>query len=208
VVGDLLVERLKSSADTPMQSGNSRWKHLFFPGVFLLVVWLTAALYQRWMVAAFIITPITVGALYLLVKKYLPQYVALFTIAAYLIVIGLILEPVEGGIKKDHATASYLILTSGMSLCVLLFFDYVIDYWKESGLVKLFAGAGGNPLMAYVVTTWFMFPFLNITFLYGIYELLYPSGFPWIGVFRAFALVIGAMGMVYWMAKKKIIWRV
>jgi hypothetical protein len=44
--------------------------------------------------------------------------------------------------------------------------------------------------------------------LYGIYELLYPSGFPWVGVFRACAVVLGAMSLVYWMAKKKIIWRV
>ncbi len=208
VVGDLLVDRLKSSADNQKHSGTSHWKHLFFVGVLLLVVWLTTALYQRWMVAVFTVTPIAVGGLYLLVKKHLPQYMVLFTIAAYLIVIGLILEPVEGGIKKDHATASYMLLTSGMALCLLLFFDYVVDHWKESGLVKLLAGAGCNPLMAYVVTTWFMFPFLHVTFLFGIYELLYPFGFPWVGFYRAFALVIGAMSLVYWMAKKKIIWRV
>lgn len=208
VVGDLLVDRLKQQADDQRQWIVSRWKHLFFGGVFLMVVWLTTALYQRWMVAVFIITPVAVGVLFLLVKKHLPQYVTLFTIAAYLIFIGLILEPVEGGIKKDHATASYMILTSGMALCLLLFFDYVVNCCKESGLVKLLAGAGSNPLMAYVMTTWFMFPLLNVTFLYGFYELLYPAGFPWAGVFRAFVLVLGAMGLVYWMAKKKIIWRV
>ncbi|WP_430973611.1 DUF5009 domain-containing protein [Sunxiuqinia rutila] len=207
-VGDMLVVRLNNSTENQPLTGTSPWKHLFFPGLLVLVVGLTTALFQRWILAAFIVTPLMLVGLYGLVKKHLPNYQQLFGLAAYLIVIGLIIEPVEGGIKKDYATASYMILTSGMALCLLMFFDYVVDRWKESAVVKLLAGAGCNPLMAYVVTSWFVFPFLKVTFLYGVYEALYPAGLPWLGALRAVALVIGAMSLVYWMAGKKIIWRV
>ena len=207
VVGDMLLKRLQSTTESIVKPSDVKWQIAFHVGLALLVVWLTIALFQRWTTALFISVPILLAGFNMIVKKYFSEYRQMFRLAAYLILIGLILEPVEGGIKKDYVTASYMILTSGMSLCLLIFFDYICRVFEKSGFVKLFAGAGTNPLMVYVAASWFMFPFLKLSFLYGIYEFSYPSGHPWIGVIRAFILVLVAMWLVYWMAKKKIIWR-
>ncbi len=206
-VGDLLLKRLQETPEKAQKKPAIVWERLFHLGMGLLVVWLTVALFQRWMIALFISLPLLLAGFWQIVKKHLPAYRSMFILAALLLLLGLLLEPVEGGIKKDHATASYMVMTSGMALCLLMFFDLVCRYWEQGGFVRLFAGAGSNPLMAYVVTTWFMFPFLKVTALIGVYNFLYPSGYPWIGALRAFILVLATMGLVYWMAKKKVVWR-
>lgn len=207
IVGDILLERLQEHSKFSNPVGNTIWNKFFHFGMALLVIWLTVALFQRWMVALYLLTPLMLLGLWLIVKTYIPTYLQLFSMVIWLIVLGLILEPVEGGIKKDYATASYMILTSGMALCLLIFLDYITSFFAETGFVKLFSGAGSNPLLAYVITTWFMFPLLKISFLFFVYEWFFPTDWPWVGVFRALVLVLLMMLLVAWMAKKKIMWR-
>ncbi len=207
VVGDIILKRLKSTDENTDTKSRGVWPAIFHIGLALLVVWLTIALFQRWLIALYITVPVLLFVFYLIMKKYLPACKQLFFLAAYLIVVGLIIEPAEGGIKKDDVTASYMLITSGMALCLLVFFDYICAFFEHSFFVKLFSGAGSNPLLAYVITFWFVFPFFSISFLIGFYEWLYPTGYPWIGVLRAFCLVLGAMWLVSWMTKKKFIWR-
>ncbi|WP_320018942.1 DUF5009 domain-containing protein [Labilibaculum manganireducens] len=207
IVGDILLERLKGNGKSPHLVENNIWNKLFHLGAGLLVLWLTAALFQRWMMALYLLTPLMLFGLWMIVKKYVPAYIQLFSMVIWLIVLGLILEPVEGGIKKDPATASYMLMTSGMALCLLIFLDYVTIFLAETGLVKLFSYTGKNPLLAYVMTTWFIFPLLKISFLFFVYQCFFPAGWPWIGVFRALILVLLTMMLVAWLTKKKIMWR-
>lgn len=207
VVGDLLLKRLQSPTETIVKPFDVKWQIVFHVGLALLVVWLTIALFRQWLTILYVTVPLLLLGFFLIMKKYFPEYKQLFLLAAYLIVIGLIIEPVEGGIKKDDVTASYMLITSGMALCMLMFFDYICQIFEQSAFVKLFAKAGSNPLLIYVVTSWFMFPFLKASFSIGIYDWFYPSGYPWVGVVRALVFVLGMMVLVYWSVKRKIIWR-
>lgn len=207
MVGDLLLDRIQGRSSYSNLVENKVWNKLFHLGAGLLVIWLTIALFQRWITALYLVTPLMLLGLWWIVKTHIPAYLQMFKMVVVLIVLGLILEPVEGGIKKDHATASYMILTSGMALCLLIFFDYISNYFETSGFVKLFSGAGSNPLLAYVITTWFMFPLLKVSFLFFAYEWFYPAGWPWIGFLRALILVLLMMMLVAWLAKRKIVWR-
>ncbi len=207
MVGDLLLERLQGRSLYPNPVENKIWNKVFHFGSGLLVVWLTVALFQRWLTALYIVTPLALLGLWWIVKNHIPAYLQLFSMVVVLIVLGLILEPVEGGIKKDHATASYMVMTSGMALLLLIFLEYVSNFFSESVFVKLFSGAGSNPLLAYVITTWFMFPFLKVSFLIAVYEWLYPEGWPWVGALRALILVLLMMFVVAWLARKKVVWR-
>jgi hypothetical protein len=78
----------------------------------------------------------------------------------------------------------------------------VNSYW-----VKLFSGAGSNPLMAYVATTWLVIPAMQVTFAFIPYNLLYPEGYHWIGVLRAVFLVWIVMSLVAWVGNRKIYWK-
>ncbi len=207
MVGDMLLKRLQNGDSDRKLIGNSRYEHIFFPVLAVIVGWLVVSLFSRWTTAAYLLTPVALAALYPIVKKHIPGYLPLFQLAAGLIVLGLILEPVEGGIKKDRATASYMVMTSGMAACLLMFFDYVCHYLSENRFIKLFAGAGSNPLMAYVGTSWLAFPLLKVSFLYGIFLWLYPEGYPWIGVLRAAVLTLSILWVVKVLTDRKIAWR-
>lgn len=208
IIGEWIAERLKSPKNFTEQVGVHQWKHVFFTLAFILTVWLVLALFSRWMIAVYIVTPVLLGCMYWIASKHIPTYKKEISLAAYLILIGLLLEPVEGGIRKDYVTASYLLITGGMATCLLLFFEYLSAYFAHSKLVKIVEGAGSNPLMAYVMSTWFAFPLLHISFFIGLYNLLNPEGYPWIGVLRATCLVMLLMLFVNWLVKKKIVWRV
>ncbi|MCK3685617.1 DUF5009 domain-containing protein [Maribellus sp. YY47] len=208
IVGEWIAERLNASESFTQQVGATQWKHGLFILAFLVPVWLTISLFSRWMIAAYTITPILLGLMYWIASNHIPKYKKEIALSAYLILMGLILEPVEGGIRKDYVTASYLLITGGIATCLLLFLEYLISYFEQSKFVKIFEGAGSNPLMAYVMSTWFAFPLLNISFLIGIYNFFNTEGYPWIGVLRATCLVISIMMLVNWIVKKKIVWRV
>ncbi len=208
IAGDMIAKRLKSSEEFEQRITKEKWKHIFFTGLLIISVWLTIALFQRWMLAVFTATPIALIILYSITTKHIPGYKDMFSLATYMILIGLLFEPVESGIKKDYVTASYLLITGGIAINLLIFLDYLTSSLKNSKWLKLFKGAGSNPLMAYVMASWFIFPLMKVSFLIGLYNLLYPEYYPWLGVLRATCLVILIMMMVNWMVKKKIIWRV
>ncbi|MGB4413792.1 MAG: DUF5009 domain-containing protein [Paludibacter sp.] len=207
LVGDLLYKRMKSGQSYADLIPVHKSTTILFSALALFGVWLLIGLYNRWSLILNISTPIILAGFYFSIKKYLPQYMLLFKIAAYMILIGLILEPVEGGIKKDPVTASYLFLTGGISICWLCFLEFICHKSEDRYVVKLFSGAGSNPLLAYVATTWFVLPLLQISFLVIPYNWLYPAGYHWVGVIRAIILVLFVMNLVAWASRKKIVWR-
>jgi hypothetical protein len=73
--------------------------------------------------------------------------------------------------------------------------------------VRTFSGAGANPLMSYVAFSAFVMPVLNLTFLVGIYRAAYPPEEPWLGVLRAFLVVLFTMYVVSILSRKGIFWR-
>lgn len=207
MVGDILYKRIKSGQIYEELITINKITTLIFSCLALFSMWLVIALYNRWSLLLYITTPIILTGFYLAIKKHLPHYLLLFKICAYMILIGLILEPVEGGIKKDPVTASYLFITGGISICWLCFLEFICRKSENLYIVKLFSSAGSNPLLAYVATTWFVLPLLQVSFLIIPYNWLYPDGYHWVGVIRAIILVLIVMSLVAWASRKKIFWR-
>lgn len=207
LIGDILNTRIKSGKSYENLIPDNKWKNSLFIGIAIFGIWLIIALYNRWLLPVYISTPVIMYVFYAIIKKQFPAYTSIFKIAASMIIIGLILEPVEDGIKKDPVTASYLFITGGISILWLCFIEFICLKSIKSRFVKLFSGAGSNPLMAYVATTWFVIPLMNISFIIIPYNFLYPNGYHWIGVLRAIILVLFVMNLVAWAGRKKIIWR-
>ncbi|MBH9552623.1 DUF5009 domain-containing protein [Inhella gelatinilytica] len=80
-----------------------------------------------------------------------------WSLAAGLLMLGLLLEPLQGGIRKDPSTFSYLVVTAALSLLLLLALQGVRGPLRE-GL----AGLGRNPLLAYVVGSLCLLPLLHL----------------------------------------------
>ncbi len=86
---------------------------------------------------------------------------------AALVLLGLLLEPLQGGIRKDPSTLSYQVLTAGLSLAVLLALQGL-----RGPLVRFLAVHGRNPLLAYVAGSLFVLPLLHLTGLYAAWSSL------------------------------------
>jgi len=98
------------------------------------------------------------------------------------LVLGLIFEPYEGGIKKDRATMSYYFVTSGLACFTLIAFTVIIDVWRGRRWMRLLIDNGQNPMIAYAGSGAFMAPVLNLTGLEGV--LVRRLATPWLGFLR------------------------
>lgn len=65
------------------------------------------------------------------------------------LLLGMAVEPFEGGIKKDTSTMSYYFVSLGLSILVLYILTVLIDLfrWRGFGLLIL---TGQNPMLAYL----------------------------------------------------------
>jgi hypothetical protein len=118
--------------------------------------------------------------------------------------LGLILEPYEGGIKKDHATISYYFVTSAQAIFTLLFLIIVIDLWRVRVPFALLIGSGQNPMIAYAGIHNLLRPVLQLTQLEALLLLLKPA---WLGVVRGLikTTLLAAAASVF--TRLRIYWR-
>jgi predicted acyltransferase len=66
---------------------------------------------------------------------------------ASLVLIGLLLEPLSGGIRKDSPTLSYFFLTAGLACLALISFLIAHEKWDMK--LRLLTGTGANPILGY-----------------------------------------------------------
>ncbi|MDA3835902.1 MAG: DUF5009 domain-containing protein [Spirochaetales bacterium] len=128
------------------------WGMLFLSlGVVVVSV---VGLYLRHMALTMGITILLLVPLLVLVKSWKGIWGRVFKILMpvmiVLILAGYLLEPLHGGIKKDPATFSYLLLTAGLSMVMLLALVVIIDVFKWKRWLIVLTGSGKNPMMAYV----------------------------------------------------------
>ncbi len=95
-------------------------------------------------------------------QAYSPALTSLIYLSIFLLILGLLLEPFEGGIKKDPSTFSYYFITSGMSGLILLVFFLLFDAINLKGFSWL-VGNGQNPMIAYVAFANVLWPILALT---------------------------------------------
>ncbi|MBE0558269.1 MAG: DUF5009 domain-containing protein, partial [Proteobacteria bacterium] len=106
----------------------------------------------------------------------------LFSWGAFLLILGLLLDPYEGGIKKDHATLSYYFVTTGLAIFMLLAFIIVLDIFQWKKGFALLTRTGQNPLVAYAGVNSLVPPILGLTQLDSVLGAITPS--PWLGALR------------------------
>jgi len=129
----------------------------------------------------------------------------LFVWGAIWIVLGLVFEPFEGGIKKDHSTMSYYFLTTGLAIFMLISFMIIIDVMKRGSFLRLLIDNGQNPMIAYSGMGGLVMPALCLTSLHPF--ILRITASPWIGFCRGLVYTILLALIVSFFTKKKIFWR-
>jgi len=208
-IGDIIQKRIKEQASYEPLKGV---KHRGLLSVILIatVAWPLVAFYNGWILLNVAISALLLAMIWYIVKREAPVYKDLLLPATVLLFAGFAAFLTEGTITKVPCTASYCFITSAASIFLLMLSDNISLYTEKAvtGIfIRIFAGAGSNPLMSYVAFGNFLMPFFAITGLMAIYQAAYPAGYPWIGVLRAFMAALLTMSLVAFMSEKKIYWR-
>lgn len=133
-----------------------------------------------------------------------PRFKGVFAIAALILLWGLLMDPLDNGIKKVPCTISYCFVSFGISALLLIALNFAAQI-RSNPLQRIFAGAGANPLMSYVAYYILLLPILKLT---GIMTWLQEiTASPLAGVARAALLVLVSMWIVSLFSRKRIFWR-
>jgi predicted acyltransferase len=130
-----------------------------------------------------------------------PLIKKLLTAGMLAVISGLWVESMQGGIKKDPATFSYLVLTPGLALLMLVAFLLLIDLKKIRKPFFLLTGSGKNAMFAYFIGSNFIIPVLMLT---GIDALFTGTSYPvfWLTL-KAVIITLLVAWMSFFMAKRK-----
>lgn len=117
-----------------------------------------------------------------------------------MLLIGIGLDPVDGGIAKDYCNLSYLFATCGMaalSLCFLI--------WVESrgALSRNLVYAGRNPMVAYTIPWTVISPLFYAIGIMGWFDSI-CAGSPVLGLCRGLVITLPMMALTCLLSWKKI----
>lgn len=167
----------------------------------------TVGLYNRWVGATTLVVTALVIAGFALVRS--PRTAGetllrnLYMWAALWLMLGLFLEPSEGGIRKVPETLSYFFTVTGTTSMLLVAMAALVDLLKKRRFVHLLIDLGHNPLLTYVVFT----VFLNSAF-----ELIHPlqpvlEGSPGESILRSIIMTVITVVIVRFFTRRRIFWR-
>ena len=155
IVGDLLGRWIEYSS--PEEANYARWKSwryfsimvLMFAVNLVLLVGLQARL--LWQTGLVTVVLCLCGLVLLNKPGNVTENVfsRLYRWGFYWLVLGLLFEPYEGGIKKDSATMSYFFVTTGMAIFLLIGLMIIINVFQKKWFLQLFIDNGVNPMIGY-----------------------------------------------------------
>lgn len=126
-------------------------------------------------------------------------------LAVVLMALGLMAEPLQGGIKKDPATLGYLFTTAALAVVALVALSVVVDYFGCRKASAFLWQSGQNPMVAYVACDLVVYPLLNIT---GGVALLWPLySTPWLGALHGVILTTVTILITMLTTRQKWFWR-
>jgi len=207
IAGDIIAASLKQPR---MDTVKEPWRYLSFAALMLCVIaatlcglqarntGLTALADGVLLAAAFAALPAPESGTEKALRGFFLWGTAWFAL-------GLLLEPYEGGIKKDPPTLSYYFTTAGLALFALSALTVACDIFGKRRQLAIFIENGQNPMIAYAASANFIAPVLALTGLGGLMSRMAPT--PWLGFWRGvFETALTALFVAFF-TRRKIFWR-
>lgn len=200
IAGDMLLEYSRSGQKAVIQK-----KHIAagFIAIAAVIVQLWG-LYTRHVFLDFTISAALGGAFVLLTIKDRNIMSKIGYMGFIFMLIGIALDPVDGGITKDHCNLSYLFTTSGMAALTAAFLLMLEIKWQIKG--RGLSGSGQNPMLAYTVTSFFTGPVLTLIGI-GAWLDNICVGSPFWGVTRGLVYTLLMVAVTCFFTNKKLFWR-
>ena len=200
IVGDKLLEHSRSGAATEIDAC-----HLAAGAVALVAMLVQLwGLFTRHIVADFVISAVLGVAFAVLTRKRrnIMTWLGYFGFAFMLI--GILFDPIDGGITKDHCNLSYMITTTGMTALTGAFVLALELKWQIKG--RGLSGCGQNPMLAYTVTNFFTGPILTMCGITAWLDAI-SVGSPFWGVIRGMVFTLLMVFVTCFFTRRKLFWR-
>ena len=212
IAGDLILQWTRRDTSSKIPTTKS-WPLAQYVSILLTMIALVLitliGLKGRWLIETTLLAFALCFIAWMLLREPFNEterlFQKLFQWAIYWLVLGLIFEPWEGGIKKDHPTLSYYFVTSGLAICTFIAFSILIDVWNQKRPLRLLIDNGQNPMIAYAGINNFITPVLALTG--GATLLTKFATTPWRGFCKGAIITLLMALTVSFLTRKKIFWR-
>lgn len=200
IVGDKLLDHSRSGEAVRIDT------YHITAGVIALVAMLVQlwGLFTRHILADFVISAVLGIAFVALTwkRRNIMTWLGYFGFAFMLV--GIIFDPIDGGITKDHCNLSYMITTTGMTALTGAFALALELKWQIKG--RGLSGSGQNPMLAYTVTNFLTGPILTMCGITAWLDAI-SVGSPFWGVVRGLVFTLLMVAVTCFFTKKKLFWR-
>lgn len=208
IAGDLLLRWMRTPREQPGTGGWSSFRLLTLTLICAATVPVAViGLYNRWVLA----TTQVMAALCIAgaVLTFRPRSASerlireLFIWGAAWLLLGLLLDPAEEGIRKVPETLSYYFTVTGLTTMLLVALVVLVDVMRSWQWASPLIAVGQNPMLAYVLYT---------VFLNSLLELIGPlrgvlRGSPGEAMLRSVIVVAVVVLIVQAFTKRRVFWR-
>lgn len=120
-------------------------------------------------------------------------------------VVGLLSTPLDGGPNRMLVTPSWLLISAGISVLVLVLLIMVVELFRRPDAVQLLTDNGQNPMIAYVGNGMVVLPILGLTMLKDAVE----SATRWtpLALLRGLLLTLVVALVVRLFTRRGLVWR-
>ena len=200
IVGDKLLEHSRSGETASID------KYHIIAGAVALIAMLVQlwGLFTRHILADFIISAV-LGLVFVALtfkRRNIVSWLGYFGFVFMLV--GIIFDPIDGGITKDHCNLAYMLTTTGMTALTGAFVLALELKWQIKG--RGLSGCGQNPMLAYAVTNFVTGPILAMIGI-GPWLDAISAGSPFWGVVRGLVYTLLMVAITCFFTKKKLFWR-
>lgn len=200
IVGDMLLNHSRSGATASIDKLHISAGCLALAAV-LLQLW---GLFTRNVLADLIISAVMGIIFVAMTIKRRNVMTDVGYIGFALMLLGIIFDPIDGGITKDYCNLSYLFTTSGMTALTGAFLLALEFKWNIKG--RGLSGCGQNPMLAYTVTTFFTGPVMAMLGVTAWINKM-SAGSPFWGVVQGLFFTLLMVAVTCFFTKKKLFWR-
>ena len=200
IVGDMLLKHSRSGEAVKIDCYHIAASCIALAAM-IIQLW---GLFTRQVLADFIISAV-LGAVFVVLtwkRRNIMTWLGYFGFAFMLV--GIIFDPIDGGITKDYCNLSYMLTTTGMTALTGAFVLALELKWNIKG--RGLSGCGQNPMLAYTVTNFITTPILAMC---GIGPWLAAKGFasPTWAIINGLTYTLIMVAITCFFTKKKFFWR-
>lgn len=138
--------------------------------------------------------------------RHLTRTRQLISWSIFWLLLGLVFEAWEGGIKKDHATYSCFFVTSGLAGLLIVFFKVWLPAFRPGKILGFIGLTGMNPMLGYVAVAYCIIPVLYFMQVMPWMD-QWHTHWAWAGLLRGLVLTALMVVLTVISVQKKYYWK-